>query len=77
MSSDVNTYDLRIDIQQRKVKRPAREELKSLIRNTSFLAIGRQYGVSDKAVKKWCVAVGLPYKTREIKSMTDEEWAMV
>jgi Zn finger protein HypA/HybF involved in hydrogenase expression len=63
--------------QQRKVKRPAREELKSLIRNTSFLAIGRQYGVSDKAVEKWCVAVGLPYKTREIKSMTDEEWAMV
>jgi Zn finger protein HypA/HybF involved in hydrogenase expression len=66
-----------IHIQQRKVERPAREELKGLIRNTPFLAIGRRYGVSDKAVEKWCASVGLPYKTREIKSMTDEEWAMI
>lgn len=66
-----------IHTQQRKVERPTRDELKVLIRSVSFLAIGRQYGVTDKAVEKWCVAVGLPYKTREIKSMTDEEWAMI
>ena len=66
-----------LHMQQRKTERPTREELKKLIRRTSFLAIGRQYGVSDKAIEKWCVAEGLPYKTREIKSMTDEEWAII
>ena len=66
-----------LHLQQRKVERPTRDTLKKLIRNTSFLAIGRQYGVSDKAIEKWCVAEGLPYKTREIKSMTDEEWTMI
>lgn len=62
---------------QRVVERPTRAKLKELIRNTPFLVIGRQYGVSDKAIEKWCVAEGLPYKKREIKAMTDEEWAMI
>lgn len=61
-------------IAQRKVKRPEREELKNLIRNNSFAALGRMFGVTDNTIRKWCKRVGLPTKTKEIKSISDEEW---
>lgn len=61
-------------LMQRKVERPTREELKSLIRNNSFVAIGRIYGVSDNAIRKWCEAYSLPKKKADIKKYTDEQW---
>ena len=41
------------NIGQRKVKRPSKDELRALIEEHSFLALGRMYGVSDNAVRKW------------------------
>lgn len=38
---------------KRKVQRPSREELKKLLENSNYSAIGRHYGVSDNAVRKW------------------------
>ena len=60
--------------QRRVVERPNREELKSLIRNTSFEALGRQYGVDGNAVRKWCDKYNLPRRKLDIKKYTDEEW---
>jgi Zn finger protein HypA/HybF involved in hydrogenase expression len=41
-------------INQRKVKeRPIKEELVKMIKNSSLEAVGRKYGVSGNAVKKW------------------------
>jgi hypothetical protein len=40
-------------VSNRKVIRPSKEELKKLINTFSFCAIGRKYGVSDNAVRKW------------------------
>lgn len=60
--------------ESRTVERPTREELKNLIRTTSFLQIGKSYNVSDNAVRKWCDGYGLPRKVSEIKSYSDEEW---
>lgn len=37
----------------RKVERPSREVLQEEIKNNSWLALGRKYGVSDNAVRKW------------------------
>jgi len=37
----------------RKVERPPYEQLKEEIEATSYLAVGRRYGVSDNAVRKW------------------------
>ena len=54
-------------IKQRKVDRPSKEELFELIKTTSFLQIGKVYGVSDNAVRKWCKLYGLPYKQKDIK----------
>jgi hypothetical protein len=37
----------------RKVERPPYEQLMEEIEATSYLAVGRKYGVSDNAVRKW------------------------
>lgn len=53
---------------QRKVKnRPSKEELDKLTHNESFLEIGRRYGVSDNAVRKWCKQYGLEYRKKDMK----------
>lgn len=62
---------------RRKVERPTRDELKQLIRTHSFIAIGQQYQVSDKAVSKWCLAYKLPHRKKDIQQYTDEEWALL
>ena len=62
------------DKHQRVVDRPLREELKQLIRTTPFTTIGKQYGVSDNAVRKWCKMYNLPSKSSEIKKISDSEW---
>lgn len=62
-------------IEQQKVKdRPTREQLKELIRNKSFLEIGKQYSVSDNAIRKWCKTYCLPDKKTIINKMSQEEW---
>lgn len=59
---------------RRKVDRASRDELKHLVRTTSFLQIGKIYGISDTVIRKWCRSYGIPYKHKEIKSYSDEEW---
>lgn len=46
---------------------PKKEELLNLITTTSFLQIGKMYGVSDNAVRKWCKKYDLPFKYKDIK----------
>ena len=55
----------------------SRDELKTLIRTKSFVSIGKQFFISDNAVRKWCDKYNLPRKTSEIKKYTDEEWALI
>lgn len=40
-------------IGSRKVVRPSLEQLKEDLRNLSYVAVGKKYGVSDSAVRKW------------------------
>jgi hypothetical protein len=37
----------------RKVERPSYEQVMEDVRTMSFLAVGRRYGVSDNAIRKW------------------------
>lgn len=55
----------------------SREELKVLIRTTPFTKIGEKYGVSDNAIRKWCIKYGLPSKVSEIKTIDDKFWEMM
>ena len=61
-------------IQRRVVERPSREELKDLIRVLPFTTISKQYGVSDRAISKWCKAYHLPSTKKEIKTISDNDW---
>ena len=62
---------------QRTTERPSREKLKELVRTKSFIEIGKMYGVSDNSIKKWCVAEEIPSKKKDIKTYSDEEWALI
>lgn len=64
-------------LHQQKVKRPTREVLKNEIRNCSFLSLGKKYGVSDNAIRKWCETYNLPKKKQDIKKYSDEEWIQI
>jgi len=61
-------------IEARVVERPNREELKQLIRTKPFTKIAKDYGVSDKAITKWCIAENLPSRKKDINAFSDEEW---
>ena len=61
-------------INQRKVERPSRDELKKLIRSIPFVKIGQQFKVSDNTIRKWCKAENLPFKSSVIKKYSNEEW---
>jgi predicted transcriptional regulator len=41
------------NLKQRKVERPTYEQLLKEIEETSYCAVGRKYGVSDNAIRKW------------------------
>jgi len=43
----------------RKVTRPSKDELAILMQQHSFLALGRMFGVSDNAVRKWARSYNL------------------
>jgi hypothetical protein len=49
----------------RKVKRPGKDALEREIGSMSWVAIGRKYGVSDNAVRKWAKGYGLLPKMTE------------
>ena len=57
--------------------RPSREELKKLIRTTSFVKIGEQYCVTDNAIRKWCDAYNLPRTKKEINSYSNDQWSKI
>ena len=62
----------------RKTDKPiSREELKNLIRTLPFTKIGKRFGISDNAIRKWCDSYNLPKKVTEIKKYTDEEWELI
>ena len=56
---------------------PNREELKQLIRTLPFTTIGKQFNVSDNAIRKWCDKHGLPRRSSDIKQYTEEEWKLL
>lgn len=44
---------------QRRVVRPSKEELERLINEFPFTTLGKKFGVSDNAIKRWCVDAGI------------------
>ena len=65
---------------ERRRKKPlgiSREDLKLLIRTKSFSEIGRMFGVSDNAIRKWCIKYNLPSRAKDIKIISDVDWVNI
>jgi len=52
-SIELNKRNVERSERSRQVKRPPREQLLKEIEETNFTAVGRKYGVSDNAIRKW------------------------
>ena len=48
------------NLSKRQVNRPTKEELLEEIQQSNFCQVGKKYGVSDNAIRKWCRSYGLP-----------------
>lgn len=55
----------------------SRNELKQLIRCKPFTQIGKQFSVTDNAIRKWCDRYGLPRTKKEIDKYTDTQWEKI
>ena len=51
---------------ERRKNIPEKDILEKLIKEKSFVQIGKMYGVSDNAVRKWCKSYGLPFRYGEL-----------
>ena len=56
-------------LNKRLVPCPTKEQLYEDLLNNSFLAVGKKYGVSDNAVRKWCKSYNIPSKASEYKKL--------
>lgn len=61
----------KLDISAKQLKNyviPSKDELIDLFKKyNTFENIGRLYGISGNAIKKWCKKYELPYKAKELK----------
>lgn len=65
-------------IERSKIReRVTRDDLKDMVREKSFKELGRIFGVSDKAISKWCINYGIPHRKQDINRLTKEEWDKV
>lgn len=53
LSAKVKNKKIPNRISTRKVERPSKEKLKEEIENNTFVSLGKKYGVSDNAIRKW------------------------
>lgn len=54
-------------IKQRHVERPSAEQLVEDLKTSNFTKVGEKYGVSDNAIRKWCLFYGLSNKSKDYK----------
>lgn len=61
----------------RVAERPSRDELLEQVALNGFVAVGKKYGVSDNAIRKWCDAYDLPKYIKEVKVLYKKEKGIV
>lgn len=48
--------------------------INSLRQYKNFVKVGKIFGVTDNAVRKWCVKYGIPRSSMTIRNLSDDEW---
>lgn len=66
-----------LHIAQRKSERPSRQELKTMIREYPFTKIASFYNVKDNTIRKWCKNYDLPFRRKDIKKFSEQEWQII
>jgi hypothetical protein len=56
------------NLKKRKVKRPTKFELVRLLQFHSFEFLAKQYGVSSRAIRKWCIDFGVPSNLKQLRN---------
>ena len=64
--SNLAVMDVNSPYCTRKVIRPTKEQLEELVRSKPMTTIGREYGVSDNAIRKWCRSYGISIGKKEV-----------
>ena len=59
-----------------KEQRPDKSTLAQRIADVGFEAVGREFGVSGNAIKKWCVEYELPKKKKEVVVWAQQQKAI-
>lgn len=54
-----------------------RDQIKYEIRHYPMTQVAKIHGVTDNAVRKWCIKLNLPSHSLEIRKYTDEEWEKI
>lgn len=54
----------------RLVERPSKEELIALLKEFNFTKVGKQFGVSDNAIRRWCRDYQISDKAKDYKNKT-------
>ena len=49
-------------LQEKRKNRPNAEELEKLVNEMPMTKIGKKYGVSDNAIRKWCRSCGINWR---------------
>jgi hypothetical protein len=62
---------------QRKSERPEPLELARMIKGIGFRNVGKQFGVSDNAVKKWCETYGIPRQLKDLINWCNEKAGII
>ena len=61
----------------RKSQRPEPLELARMIKEIGFRNVGKQFGVSDKAVVKWCKSYKIPHKIHDLIAWYNEQTGII
>ncbi len=55
----------------------SRIELKQKIRTIPFTTIGKEFGVTSNAIRKWCKKYQLPFQKNKIKQYSNSQWEKI
>lgn len=53
----------------RKVERPSKNDLYEMLKVKNFSQLSREFGVSDNAIRKWCIQYKIPSKSKYYRNL--------
>ena len=59
------------------IDRPAKIDLAKMIKKSGFTNVGKRFGVSDQAIKKWCKSYGIPHTKNELIAWYNEQIGII